>query len=70
MCCAKVCALVLKLRIRYHVAVGEAIVADPLAKAMMSREGQVDAMVKHIAALLSSLPATHCGHRFFDAYVR
>jgi hypothetical protein len=69
MCCAKVCVLVPEVRIRYHVAVGEAIVADPLAKAMMSREGQVDAMVKHIAALLSSLPVTHCGHRCFDAHV-
>jgi hypothetical protein len=57
--------LVVGLRIRYHVSVRETIVADPLAKTMMSREGQVDAMVKHVGALLSSLQLTHCGHCFF-----
>jgi hypothetical protein len=50
---ARVSVLVVGLRIRYHVSVRETIVMDPLAKTMMSREGQVDAMVKHVGALLS-----------------
>jgi hypothetical protein len=46
---------VVGLRIRYHVSVREKMVVDPPAKTMMSREGQVDAMVKQHCCLALQL---------------